>query len=232
MIKIKNEDCLKMLSEIKDNSIDLLLTDPPYKIISGAGSKNLSGMLSRDLKNKWKANMSKELIATGSLFKHDKIKFEDWIDECFRVLKDGTHAYMMVNDRNLQKLLNVATGAGFKLVNVLFWNKGNVTPNKYYMKAGEFVVLFRKGKARSINNMGSKTILDFKNIIGKKTHPTEKPTDLLEHLILNSTNPGELVLDPFIGTGSCAVACKNTGRNFVGSELDEEFFKIAEERIK
>jgi site-specific DNA-methyltransferase (adenine-specific) len=232
MIDIKNESCLDMLKLIEDNSIDLMLTDPPYKIIPGAGSKNLSGVLSRDLKSKWKSNMSKELIATGSLFKHDKIKFSDWLGETFRVLKDGTHAYMMVNDRNLNNLINDAQAVGFKLVNVLFWNKGNVTPNKYYMKAGEFIVLFRKGKARSINNMGSKTLLDFKNIIGKKTHPTEKPVDLLEHLILNSSNEGELVLDPFIGTGSCAVACKNTGRSFIGTELDEEFFKIAEKRIE
>ena len=91
--------------------------------------------------------------------------------------------------------------------------------------------MLRKGGAKPINNMGSTTCLEFLNPTGNKTHPTEKPVDLLKHLILNSTNKGETVLDPFMGTGNTGIACIDTDRNFIGYEIDEKFFKIAEEKL-
>lgn len=91
--------------------------------------------------------------------------------------------------------------------------------------------MLRKGKARNINNMGTKNVLEIPNIIGNKTHPTEKPVELNKILIENSTDPGELVLDCFMGTGSSGVACKLLDRNFIGIEIDEKYYKIAVERI-
>lgn len=93
--------------------------------------------------------------------------------------------------------------------------------------------MMRKGKAKNINNMGTKNILEINNILGgKKTHPTEKPIELNKIFISNSTNENDVVLDPFMGTGSCGVACKELNRNFIGIEIDERYFDIAKKRIE
>ena len=91
--------------------------------------------------------------------------------------------------------------------------------------------MLRKGKARNINNMGTKNVLDIPNIIGKKKHPTEKPVELNKILIENSSNVGDVVLDPFMGTGSSGLACKELNRNFIGVEIDEKYYNIAKERL-
>ena len=120
---------------------------------------------------------------------------------------------------------------GFKFQNIIIWNKGNVTPNRYYLNAYEMILMLRKGNAKNINNMGTKNILDIKNIRGSKTHPTEKPVELNEIFIQNSSNNSETVLDPLMGTGSCGIACKKLGRNFIGIEIDKKYYEIAKERI-
>lgn len=242
-IKIHNDDVLKVMKSMSDESVDLVVTDPPYKIatggckVNGDTSKNPSGMLNRgipanDLKSKWINKSNVEFIRSGSLFKHNKIKFSDWMPEVFRVLKNQTHAYFMVNDRNLNELMTEAIKAGFKLQNVLVWKKNNATPNKYYMKNCEFIVMCRKGKAKNITNMGTKNILEVNNIIGSKTHPTEKPVELLEILIRNSSKQGDVVFEPFLGTGSTLVAAQNLGRNGIGVEVDEQYFEIAQKRLQ
>ena len=100
------------------------------------------------------------------------------------------------------------------------------------MKNCEFTLFFKKGKAKTINNPSSKMVHKFNNPTGKKLHPTEKPVDLMEMYVLNSSNKSDLVLDPFMGSGSTGIACINTGRSFIGIELDEKYFNIAKERIK
>ena len=100
------------------------------------------------------------------------------------------------------------------------------------MKNIEFILMFRKGKARNINNLGSKTCIEVDNIIGNKVHPTEKPIDLLTILIENSSNAGETVLDNCMGSGTTGVACKNLNRHFIGIEKDEKYFEIAKNRIE
>lgn len=143
--KIYNEDFLT--NNIPNNSIDLCVTDPPYKLTSG-GSKDtkMNGGISR---------RNNKLNQEGKVFAHNDIKIKDWFPEIYRVLKEGTHFYCMCNDKHLKEVLEEGESAGFKEVNVLVWEKGMHTPTQYYMKNIEFVVLFRKGKARYINNMGS-----------------------------------------------------------------------------
>ena len=92
--------------------------------------------------------------------------------------------------------------------------------------------MLRKGGAKTINDRGSSNILRVPNIIGNKKHPSEKPVELLQIMIRNSTNEGDTVIDPFMGSGSTGVACLNTNRKFLGVELDENYFQIAEARIK
>jgi site-specific DNA-methyltransferase (adenine-specific) len=124
-----------------------------------------------------------------------------------------------------------AEKVGFAYQNTLVWDKGNVTPNRYYMGACEFILMLKKGKSRTINNPSCSNILRVKNKVGKKYHPTEKPVELMRILIENSTDTGDMVLDPFMGSGSTGVACINADRNFIGIELDEQYFNVAQDRI-
>ncbi len=218
--KIYNEDCLEGMKRIADNSVDLVVTDPPYKLISGGCRGSIDIVFN---------NASYEQKSSGQLFEIPN--FYSWFKEVYRVMKDGSHFYCMINDKNMQEVLNVAQQIGLKELNILVWDKGMHTPLGYYMKNIEFIVLFRKGYAKKINNMGSKALISIKGIRGDKVHVSEKPVTLMEHLILNSSNEGEVVLDPFMGSGTTAVACLNTNRNFIGFELDENYHKIACERV-
>lgn len=228
--KITCADCLDILKQLPDKSVDLVCTDCPYHIISG-GCTNIprkdepTGIFNR--RNAFTADTAK----SGKLFKHNDIKFEDWLPEVYRVLKDDTHCYIMINARNLSELQTKAESVGFEFQQLLVWDKGNATPNRYYLNGCEFILMLRKGAARNINNMGYKNILSVPNIIGDKCHPTEKPVGLMEILIGNSTNEGDIVLEPFAGSGSTCIAAKNLGRNFIGIELDEEYCKVANDRL-
>lgn len=92
--------------------------------------------------------------------------------------------------------------------------------------------MLRKGGAKNINMLGSNTVLEYRNKLGNKLHPTEKPVELLKHLILNSTKEDEIVLDPFVGCGSTAIACKLTGRQFIGYEIDKKYYDVAMSEIE
>lgn len=212
-------DALELLKNIPDGSVDLIVTDPPYRCISGgrAGKKNQpKGILT---------------VNDGKLFKHNDVKARDWFPELHRVLKDGAQCYIMVNLLNLYEYLTLASGTGFHVHNLLVWKKNNVTPNRWYMKNAEFTLFLCKGKAKPINDCGSKQVYECANIVGSKLHPTEKPVELMELYIKNSSNQGDIVLDPFLGSGTTAVAAIRTGRRYIGFELDAKYFEIAQKRI-
>ena len=220
-VKLYRNDCMVVLKELPTESIDLVVTDPPYKLVQGGCTNHavkLKGAEIQDLKS-------------GQVFNNNIIKFSEWIPEIYRVLKQQTHCYIMCNDRNLQEVLNVGTKAGFKLLNVLVWGKSKHSPNRYYLKNCEFIVMFRKGKAKNINEMGTKQLLQIPNV-ENKSHPSEKPVELISILIRNSSNEGETVLDPFMGSNSCGEACKELKRNFIGIELEKKYYRIAVERVK
>lgn len=148
-------------------------------------------------------------------------------------MKDGTHFYCMTNDKNLNDIYNAALPVGFKEVNILVWKKYMHIPLPYYMKNIEFVLLFRKGSSRKINNMGDFALIEnIKGVFGNKVHVSEKPIPLFEKFILNSTTEKEVVLDPFMGSGTCGIACVNTNRRFIGMELDDNYYDIACNRVK
>ena len=100
------------------------------------------------------------------------------------------------------------------------------------MKNCEYTLFLRKGAAFPIKNMGSKTVHKFQNPIGCKLHPTEKPVGLMQLYIENSSNPEDTVLDPFMGSGTTGVAAANTGRRFIGIEMDVGYFTAASARIR
>lgn len=218
-IKLFNDDCLNVLKNIPDNSIDLIVSDPPYRVISGGKPHKKgqpSGMLSKN---------------DGKIFEHNDINPEIWIPEAYRVLKEGGQCYIMINVLNMENYLRICRETGFGLHNILSWRKLNVTPSRWYMKNCEFTLFLRKGKAKSINNKGSKMIHTFKNIIGNKKHPCQKPVELMKYYISNSSDEGDTVLDPFMGVGSTGVAAKELHRDFIGIEIDKEYYDIAEKDI-
>ena len=137
----------------------------------------------------------------------------------------------MTNTINLEDYLRIARECGFGLHNVLSWEKNNCTPSRWYMKNGEFTLFLRKGKAKAINNPGSKMIHSFDNIIGNKIHPTEKPVELMKFYIENSSSVGDIVLDPFMGSNSTGRACRELDRKFIGIEIDDEYFKVDQEEM-
>ncbi len=159
------------------------------------------------------------------------IDFADWMSLCFSALRDPGHAYFMVNNRNVQELLNVAEEAGFHFHNLLVWDKISCTANRWYMKNLEFVGFFSKGNAFMINDCSAKQLITCPQV-DESDHPTEKPVALMQHYIENSTKPGDVVLDPFAGSGTTGVAALQSGRKFIGIEKDKKFFDMAVRRIE
>lgn len=242
-----NEDCVVGLKELPCECIDLVVTDCPYKIIAGGvtiENKNneTTGVLSRRVisdgtrcSNKWLKKNADDIpsaVRSGKMFSNNDIDFGDWLPEIYRVLKQGSHCYIMINGRNLKELQIESEKVGFKYLNLLAWKKNNLTPNKYYMQQMEFVLLLRKGKARSINDMGTSNCLEIPNIIGKKQHPTQKPVELMKIFIENSSDVGDVVLDPFFGSGSTLVAAAQSGRHYIGYEIDKQYCDIALQNLR
>ena len=224
MNKIINENAIECMKALGNESIDLIVTDPPYKVTPKGCAGNSGGMM-----------ITKETMK-GKIFKHNDIKPIDYIPEFYRLLKDGSHCYIMTNHVNLQEMLNVATECGFHFIKSLVWNKGNKIMGRFYMSQFEYILFFRKGKGKKINKCGTADILNVpnkktKDENGKNLHDTEKPVELMKILVENSSQVGELVLDPFVGVGATAIACKELDRQYIGVELDEHYYNIAVNRI-
>ncbi len=219
-IRIYNEDALKILEDKSFHAIaDCVVTDPPYPLTSG-GSRTgtLGGVL------------SKENYSNNGKIVDCEINWNQIATIAHTLLKNDTHCYLMSNNRNIKDMWQAAEDAGLYFHNLLVWIKHNTTPNKFYMKNAEFTGFFKKGKAKTINIKGSQSAIKVLN--NKQTsHPTEKPVDLMKVYILNSTNEGDLVVDPFCGTGSTAIACLETNRRFIGFEKDPKHYKECLERV-
>ena len=222
-----NDDAIKVMKAQHELGVkvDLIVTDPPFRCISGGRNDSLSAQ---------KYNSPSGVLTKndGKIFDYNDIEFEQWVPLAYSLLKDDSDFYCITNLLNLFKLKEVADSAGFKLHNLLVWEKPNsCTPNKWYMKNAEFILYFYKGKARIINDAGSKMVHQFKNPVGNKLHPTEKPVELMELYVRNSSNPGDVVLDPFMGVGTTGIACKRLQRDFIGIEIDKKYYDIAKERL-
>lgn len=231
-------ECLTEISKISGESIDLIVTDPPYKTTPRGNAGNSGGMLQK------KINMQ------GQMFKHNNIDCSKYASEFYRILKDGSHCYVMTNHINLIHMLNTFTDLrteeekdngvkpyGFHFVKSLIWDKGNKIMGQFYMSQFEYILFFRKGRGVRINHCGTSDILSIPNIKlkgidGKNLHDTEKPVELMKILIDNSSQQNGIVLDPFMGIGSTGIACKELDRQFIGIEIDQQYYNIAQERIK
>ena len=212
-------DCLKRMEDIPDGSIDLILTDPPYKMTKRGKS----------CRPNWMPDNMGENVFDGEV-----CDFESWLSLAYTKMASDSQLYIFTNTVSLQELLNCATKVGFKLHNILTMIKDTNMPNRWYLKQCELVLFMRKGKAYPINDMTSRDW--FHCVMPKKKdgklHITQKPIEPLIKFITNSTDEGDLVLDMFMGSGSTGVACLKTNRKFIGIEMDEKYFDIAVNRIR
>ena len=223
-IDIRLGNAIELIKQLPAESIDCVVTDPPYKVTSRGNAGNAGGMFTK------KVNMQ------GRVFAENDVKITDFASELYRVLKEQTHCYVMCNQINLQPYLNELTRVGFKVTRVLVWDKGNKINNQFYMGQVEFIIFCRKGKAKRVNNCGISELIAIPNKKTKRKdgtnyHDTEKPVALMLHLVSQSTVEGDVVLDPFVGIGATAVACVKTARRFIGYELDKTYYMVAVGRV-
>lgn len=214
---IYHADCREVLPQLSD--IDLIVSDVAYETIAGgrpnAGSGQPCGILR---------------FNDGKIFAHNDIHPKEYAQLFYNCLARQAHCYVMINVLNMETLLTEFRLAGFGLHNILPWIKDNATPNKYYMKDVEYAPMFRKGPAFQINDCGEKTSCIFPNP-KDKIHETEKPLGLMSKWIRNSSQSGQMVLDPFCGSGTTLVAAMQLGRHAIGIDSDESKCEVAALRM-
>lgn len=213
-------DCRDVLPEL-EGIADFLFCDVAYSLTSGGN-----------------AHQSMGGIFAQTNYQNDGLLMEvpDWEElggPFFRACKPDADAYIMTNDKNLFRAGLAFEGAGWKFHNLLVWDKVRATRNRWYMKNLEFTIYMWKGRAdqKGINDCGSKQLFTL-NAKRETAHPTEKPVALCDHYIRNSTNQGDTVLDPMMGSGAALVAAAQAGRRAVGIEKNPEYFAIAESRVR
>lgn len=213
-------DCLEKMQDIESGSVDLVIIDPPYKMTKRGKSCRPNYMPG----------------STGDNLFAGKLPItSDWMKLVYDTMKnDGSHLYIFTNTVSITEYLSIAKEQGFKLHNIISMIKDTGMPSRWYYKQTELVLFFRKGRAKPINDYTSRDNIEVvmpKKINGK-LHITQKPLDFIAKFLTNSSNAGDVVLDPFMGSGTTGVACKNLNRNFIGIEMDETYFNIAKERIE
>lgn len=216
-----NEDCMEIMKHLPDNIFDLVVTDPPYEIATRG-----AGIYKQDDKK-----YVQELDVMSNGFS------EEVLDQLCRLMKK-INIYIFCSQKQIIPLLTyfvVNRGCNY---NIITWHKTNPIPacgNKYLTDT-EYILFFREKGVRVYGTYETKktwyaTPLN-QGDKKKYNHPTIKPVDILQNLIVNSSKEGEVVFDPFMGSGSTGVACKKTNRDFVGIEIDKTYYDTAVERIE
>lgn len=218
-------DCLQIMSQIPDGSIDLIVTDPPYKLTQRGSSGTMSGY--------WTTDAAKK----GTVFEHNDIEIEQYLPEFYRILKEDAHCYIMCNNLNMPHFFDVIGKSKFHFVKLLVWDKQTKICGKYYMGQIEFIFFLRKGKDKPINDCGVSDLFSFpnkkeKNADGLNIHDSQKPVGLMQTLIRNSSNEGDIVLEPFCGSGTTCIAALRENRKYIGIELDPKYYEVAKKRIE
>lgn len=208
-------DCLEIMKKIPDGAVDLVLTDPPY---------GMSYVSSR------RKHKFAEIENDSTL---DMTWFDSFADASFRVLTENSHLYAFCNDYAISDFRMLLKQNGISPKRTLVWVKNNHTSGDLEGDYGgrvEFVLYAQKGR-RLLNGKRCSNVLEFDRV-AVLNHPTEKPVPLMGFLIKKSSTPTELIVDPFVGSGSTAVAAKQLGRKFIGIEINMDYCKIAEDRLR
>lgn len=250
---IYNGDCIEVLiKNIDKNSIDLIFADPPYNL-SGNGLKWKGNKTGGDwymVNEHWDKMTAPEYLQFT----------RKWIGACHKVLKDAGSIYIACSYHNIGEVMIVLKQLDFKINNIITWYKTNAMPNmtrRVFTHSTEFVVwavknsgwTFNYEKIKKINperqkNGEEKQMRDLwemplvqgkervRGKDGKALHPTQKPEEMLKRIILASSNEDDIVLDPFLGSGTTAVVAKRYNRKWIGIEKEKKYVDIANDRLK
>ena len=222
--RIYNSDCIEGMKQIESGKVDLIVTDPPYCISYKTGWRADDHRFSKEKLN----DDNEQLII-------------DYMSECYRILKDDSAAYIFCSAKTLDFFMQQARNAGFTIKNVLIWRKNNHTAgdlDAQYGQCYEPILYLSKGGGKPINEFGTSDILSVPIPTNKRRdkegliNQTEKPVKLMEILIRNSTNVGDVILDPFMGSGTTARACVNLERKYIGFEIDQRQVDFANNELK
>lgn len=228
MINLECGNCLDILKQIPDNSIDCIITDPPYefrKEDNGGGGMLNTRKYDKEIHTKLG---SKNLLDCGIT--------KEFLEETKRLFKKGYNSVYFCNQLQLKMYIEFAEKNKYRF-NILVWHKTNPTPlcNNKYLDDIEFQIQIKSKDYKIGGNYQTKSKV-YTSQINKKDkelykHPTIKPLELVEKFIINHTSENDIILDPFMGSGTTGVACKKLNRNFIGVELDKNYFEIAKKRI-
>ena len=225
MIKLMQGDCLKLMHDIPDGSIDMILTDPPYEI-----SNSVGGMM-----NKQGRDFIRQIDSIGMCKSGFDVK--SFLESCKIIMREKTfNGVFFCSLKQLDKYINFAIANKYNY-GLTFWHKTDPTPlcNNKYLNDIEICVYITKNK-KICGSYASKSLVykSATNRADKKKygHPTIKPIQLLEKYLTNHSCVGDIVFDPFMGSGSTGVAAKNLNRRFIGIEQDKHYFEIAKNRIE
>lgn len=242
--KIHQGDCIELLKKVPDNSVDLIFADPPYNL-------QLNGELFRPNQTKVDA-----VTDTWDKFKsnEDYDKFTSlWTKECYRILKPTGSFWVIGTYHNIFRVGTILQNIGFWILNDIIWVKTNPMPNfkgTRFNNAHETLIWATKSKTSNYTfhyhsmkvmnddlQMRSDWLIPIcqgderLKVNGQKAHSTQKPEELLMRIILSSSNPEDIVLDPFSGSGTTAAVAKRLGRKYIAFEKEEFYIRVANERL-
>ena len=244
--QILDGDCVVAMRTLPDVSVDLVFADPPYNLQLGGDLNRPDGSHVDAVTDEWDSFTS---FAAYDAFTRD------WLTECRRVLKPDGALWVIGSYHNIHRVGAILQDLGFWLLNDIVWRKTNPMPNfrgTRFTNAHETLLWASMGeKARyQFNYRAMKTLNDelqmrsdwtfpicsggerLKDEAGHKAHPTQKPEALLYRVLLSTTEPGDVVLDPFFGTGTTGAVAKRLGRQWIGCEREPAYRKVASERIE
>lgn len=213
--KIYQGDCLEVMKKFKTGSIDCVVTDPPFFMPAQHYASRIH----------WQRNY-------GDLTPL-KVFWGEVTKELRRVLKDDGHLFVFCNCDSYPVFYE-PTYNNFDKLKSIVWNKGKVGLGRIFRNQHELIIWARNEGCRynDDHKLRSDVLTFSATASSKREHPVEKPTAMLEQLILPTTFTGDIVLDPFCGSGTTLEAAKNLNRNYIGIELNPEYVKIAEERLR
>ena len=229
MIKLYNKNCIDVLKDLKNKSIDFILIDPPYM-------QNFKTKIHNDFKNEnVKGKFAKYKTFEDGFFKTKKL-INDFFKLAHEKLKDNKNLMLFTGSKRIPDFIEIAKKNKFIYEDIIVWHKNNKHMVQYFTnccKTNEYILLFRKSKQKlqPANNF----IYDFyqiDNISGiKKNHPNAKPLELIDIFIKLYCKKGDVVFDGFMGGGVIGYVCKQNNINYIGCEIDNKFFEVADNMI-
>lgn len=211
-------DAVIWLTSMPTSSVDLVITDPPYESLEKHRARGTTTRLS---KSKSSSNEWFQIFPNS--------RFEELFREIYRVLKKNTHFYLFCDPETMFLAKPIAEKVGFKFWKPVIWDKKLIGMGYHYRARYECILFFEKGKRR-LNNLAVADVIEYPRI--RNGYPTEKPIEVIKTFIDQSTNVSEIVVDPFMGSGSTGVAAIQAGRHFLGCDIYQPAFDIARTRLE